>query len=194
MSLLTLRQVTSILLVILLRSTRASQGENLSIRIFTFLLLLLIAYRLPTLYRGSRYRSSTSYPTFFFTYFTIVQRLLLQGRLRLVVYLFINRLQLFLTSFFRVFFNQFLISLYYLLSSRLQLLIYFLFTYYQLVIRTAYYTDYTYRVQGPSFKTGQYLSSPFLITTQILSSLQLISLGVASKPHLFSIRWISSRS
>ena len=178
----------------LLRSTRASQGKNLSIRIFAFLLLLLVAYNSPTLYRGSRYRSSTSRPTFFFTYFTIAYRPLLQGRLRLEVYLFINRLQLFLTSFFRVFFNQFLISLYRLLSLGLQLLKYFLLTYYQLAIRTAYYTDYAYRAQGPGLKTGQCSSSLFLIAAQILSSLQLISLGVANKPRLFSIRWISFRS
>ena len=177
-----------------LRSTGAGQGKNLSIRIFAFLLLLLVAYNSPTLYRGGRYRSSTRRPAFFFTYFTIAQRPLLQGRLRLEVCLFINYLQLFLTSFFRVFFNQFLISLYYLLSLGLQLLIYFLLTYYQLVIRTAYYADHAYYAQGPSYKTGQCSSSLFLIATQILSSLQLISLGVANKPHLFRIRQISSRS
>ena len=178
----------------LLRSTRASQGKNLSIRIFTFLLLLLVAYNSPTLYRGGRYRSSTSRPTFFFTYFTIAYRPLLQGRLRLEVYLFINCLQLFLASFFRVFFNWFLMSLYRLLSSRLQLLKYFLLTRYQLAIRTAYYRDYTCCVQGPGLKTGQCSSSPFLIAAQILSSLQSISLGVANKPYSFGIRWISSRS
>ena len=70
-SLSTLRRVIGVLPIILLRSTRASQGKNLSIRIFTFLLLLLVAYNSPTLYRGSRYRSSTRRPTFFFTYFTI---------------------------------------------------------------------------------------------------------------------------
>ena len=140
-SLLTYRRVTSALPVILLRSARASQGKNLSIRIFTFLLLLLVTYNSPTLYRGSRYRSSTSRPTFFFTYFTIAYRPLLQGRLRLEVYLFINYLQLFLTSFFRVFFSQFFISLYYLLSLGLQLLKYFLLTRRLLAIRTAYYTD-----------------------------------------------------
>ena len=95
---------------------------------------------------------------------------------------------------FRVFFSQFLISLYCLLSLRLQLLIYFLLIYYQLAIRTVYYIDYIYYIQGPSFKTKQYFSSPFLITAQILSSLWLISLGVANKPYLFSVRWISSRS
>ena len=153
MSLLTLRQVTSILLVILLRSARAGQGKNLSIRIFAFLLLLLVAYSSPTLYRGGRYRSSTKYPAFFFTYLAMVQRPLLQGMLRLVVYLFINRLQLFLTSFFRVFLSQFLMSLYYLLSLGLQLLVYFLLAYYQLAIRTAYYADYAYCAQGPNFKT-----------------------------------------
>ena len=178
----------------LLRSTRAGQGKNLSIRIFAFLLLLLVAYNSPALYRGGRYRSFTSYPTFFFIYFTIAYRPLLQGRLRLEVCLFINYLQLFLTSFFRVFFNQFLISLYLLLSSRLQLLKYFLFTCCWLAIRTAYYTDYAYRVQGPGLKTRQCSSSLFLIAAQILSSLRSISLGVASKPCLFSIRWISSRS
>ena len=71
-SLSTLRRVTGVLPVMSLRSTRASQGKNLSIRIFTFLLLLLVvAYSSPTLYRGSRYKSSARRPTFFFTYFTI---------------------------------------------------------------------------------------------------------------------------
>ena len=93
-----------------------------------------------------------------------------------------------------VFFSQFLISLYYLSSSELQLLIYFLFTRYQLAISSAHYTDYIYYIQGPGFKTRQYSSSLFLITAQILSSLQLISLGVANKPRSFSTRWISSRS
>src|SRR6266576_5911858 len=57
--LLTLRQVTSILLVILLRSARASWGKNLFIRIFAFLSLLLMACSSPALYRGNMYRSST---------------------------------------------------------------------------------------------------------------------------------------
>ena len=156
-SLLTLRQVTGVLLVISLRSTRAGQGENLSIRIFAFLLLLLVAYSLPTLYRGSRYRSSTRRPAFFFTYLTIVQRPLLQGMLVLVVYSFINRLQLFLTSFFRVFFSWFLMSLYYLSSLGLWLLIYFLLTYCWLATRTAYYVNYAYRVQGPVLRPGNAL-------------------------------------
>ena len=194
MSLLTHRRVTSVLPIMLLRSTRAGLGKNLSIRIFTFLLLLLVAYNSLTLHRGSRYRSSTRRPTFFFAHFAIAQRPLLQGRLRLEVCLFINYLQLFLASFFRVFFNQFLISLYCLLSLGLQLLIYFLLAYYQLAIRTAHYADHAYCIQGHSFKTGQYSSSLFLITAWIFSNLQLISLGVANKPCLFSIRWISSRS
>ena len=70
--LLTYRRVTSILPVILLRLARAGQGKNLSIRIFTFLLLLLVAYNSPALYRGGRYRSFTKRPTFFFfTHFAI---------------------------------------------------------------------------------------------------------------------------
>ena len=146
MSLSTLRRVTGVLPIISLRSAGASQGKNLSIRIFTFLLLLLVAYNSPTLYRGSRCGSSTRHPTFFFTHFAIAQRPLLQGRLRLEVCLFINHFQLFLTSFFRVFFNQFLISLYYLLSLGLQLLIYFLLTYYQLAVRTIHYADHAYYV------------------------------------------------
>ena len=193
-SLLTCRQVTSVLPVILLRSARASQGKNLSIRIFAFLLLLLVAYNSPTLCRGSRYRSSASYPAFFFTYFAMAHRPLLQGRLRLEVYSFINRLQLFLTSFFRVFFSQFLVSLYRLLSLGLWLFKYFLFAYYWLAIRTAYCTDHAYRVQGPGLKTRQCSFNLFLIAAWIISSLQSISLGVANKPCLFGIRWISSRS
>ena len=188
LSLLTYRQVTSVSPVMLLRSAKANQGKNLFIRIFTFLLLLLVACNSPTLYRGGRYRSFTKYFVFFFAYFAIAQRPLLQGRLRLKVYLFINYPQLFLASFLRVFFNQFLISLYYLLSLGLQLLVYFLLTYYWLVIRTVYY------IQGPSFKIKQYSFSPFLITAQILSNLQLISLGVATKPYLFKIRWVSFKS
>ena len=69
--LLTLRQVTGVSPVILLRSARAGQGENLSIRIFAFLLLSLIASNSPILYIGGRYRSSTRRPAFFFTYFAI---------------------------------------------------------------------------------------------------------------------------
>ena len=189
----TLKQVTSALPIILLRSAKANQGKNFSIKIFAFLLLLLIVSNSPSLHRGGRYGSFTKYSAFLFAHFTILQRPLLWGRLRLVIYLFINRLQLFLTSFFRVFFSQFLISLYYLLSSGLQLLIYFFFTYYQLVTRTVYYIDHIYHTQGLSFKTKQYFFSLFLIATQILSSLQLISLGVANKPYLVGIRWISFR-
>ena len=85
-------------------------------------------------------------------------------------------------------------SLYYLSSLGLQLFIYFLFTRYQLAIRAAYYADYIYCIQVPGFKTGQYSSNLFLIAAQILSSLQLIFLGVASKPCLFSIRQISFKS
>ena len=193
-SLLTLRQVTGTSPVISLRSAKASQGKNLSIRIFAFLLLSLIASNSPSLRRGRRYRSSTRRPAFLFTHLAILQRPLLQGRLGLVVCLFINRLQLFLTSFFRVFFSWFLISLYYLSSLGLQLLVYFLLAHYWLAIRAAYYTDHIYHAQGPSYKTGQYSSSPFLIATWILSSLQSISLGVANKPHLFNIGWIFSKS
>ena len=193
-SLLTRRQVTSVLPIMLLRSAGAGQGKNLSIRIFAFLLLLLVAYTSPTLCRGGRYGSSTRRLTFFFTHFAIVQRPLLQGRLGLEVCLFINRLQLFLASFFKVFFNWFLVSLYYLSSLGLQLFIYFLLTCYWLVIRTAHYTDYACYAQGPGFKTGQCSSSLFLIAAQILSSLWLISLGVANKPRLFGTGWISSRS
>jgi len=69
--LLTLRRVTSASLVISLRSTRASWGKNLSIRIFAFLLLLLIASNLPGLCRGGRCRSSTRRPAFLFAYFAI---------------------------------------------------------------------------------------------------------------------------
>ena len=89
--------------------------------------------------------------------------------------------------FFRVFFSWFFVFLYCLSSSELQLLVYFLFDYYQPVTRIIYYIDYAYCIQGPSFKTKQYSSSLFLITAWILSNLQLISSGVANKPHLFSI-------
>ena len=54
--------------------------------------------------------------------------------------------------------------------------------------------DYAYYTQGPGFRTRQCSFKLFLIVAQILSSLQLISLGVASKPCLFSIRQIYSRS
>ena len=117
MLLLTLRRVTGALPMISLRSAKASQGKNLSIRIFAFLLLLLVVSDSPGLYRGGRCGSSTRRPAFLFAHFAILQRPLLWGRLRLVVYLFINRLQLFLTSFFRVFFSWFLVSLYCLSSS-----------------------------------------------------------------------------
>ena len=70
--LLTLRQVAGILPVILLRSTRAGQGKNLSIRIFAFLLLSLIAGNSPVLRIGGRCGSSTRRPAFFFTYFAII--------------------------------------------------------------------------------------------------------------------------
>jgi len=68
-SLLIYRRVTGILPIMLLRSARAGWGKNLSIRIFAFLSLLLVAYNSPALYRGSRYRSSTRCPTFFFCLF-----------------------------------------------------------------------------------------------------------------------------
>ena len=70
-SLLIYRRVTSVLPIILLRSARASQGKNLFIRISTFLLLLLVAYNFPILYRGSKYRFSTRSLTLFFTFFAI---------------------------------------------------------------------------------------------------------------------------
>jgi len=117
MSLLTRRQVTSISPMILLRSAGAGWGKNLSIRIFAFFLLLLVACNSPALRRGSRCRSSTRRLTFFFAHFAIAQRPLLWGRLGLEVCSFINRLQLFLASFFRVFFNWFLVYLYRLSSS-----------------------------------------------------------------------------
>ena len=65
-SLLTLRQVASISPVILLRSAGASQGKNLSIRIFAFLSLSLIASNLPILYIGRKCGFSTKHPAFFF--------------------------------------------------------------------------------------------------------------------------------
>ena len=133
-------------------------------------------------------------PPFFFTYFAILQRPLLWGRLKLVVYLFINRLQLFLTSFFRVFFSWFFVSLYCLLSSGLWLLVYFLLAYCWLATRTAHCADHIYHTQGPSFETGQCFSSLFLIAAWILSNLQSIYLGVANEPRSFGIGWISSRS
>ena len=73
--LLTLRQVTGISPVILLRSTGARQGKNLSIRIFTFLLLLLIASNSLILYISGRYRSSTRYPAFFLFLYLFCYRL-----------------------------------------------------------------------------------------------------------------------
>ena len=59
-------------IIILLRSARASWGENLSIRIFAFLLLSLVASDSPTsiLCMGGRCGSSTRRPTFF-TYLVI---------------------------------------------------------------------------------------------------------------------------
>ena len=71
-SLSTLKRVAGISPVISLRSTGAGQGKNLSIRIFTFSLLLLIASSSPILYIGGRYGSSTRRPAFFFTYFAII--------------------------------------------------------------------------------------------------------------------------
>ena len=68
----TFRQVTGVLPVMSLRSVRAGWGKNLFIRIFAFLLLLLIAYTLPVLYRGGRRRSFTRRPAFLFTYFAII--------------------------------------------------------------------------------------------------------------------------
>ena len=111
-------------------------------RIFAFSLLSLIASNSFSLYRGRKRGSSIKCPAFLFTHFAILQRLLLWGRLGLVVYLFINRLQLFLTSFFRVFFSWFLVSLYCLLSSGFWLLVYFLLTYRWLATRAVYYMDY----------------------------------------------------
>jgi len=58
MSLLTLRRVTGVLPVMLLRSAGAGWGKNLSVRIFAFLSLSLVACGSPALYRGGRYRSS----------------------------------------------------------------------------------------------------------------------------------------
>ena len=77
MSLLTLRQVAGILPVMLLRSAGAGWGKNLFVRIFAFLLLLLVASNSPILYMGGRYGFFTRCPAFFFTYFAIVQRPLL---------------------------------------------------------------------------------------------------------------------
>ena len=71
-SLLTLRRVAGILPIMSLRSTGAGQGKNLSVRIFAFLLLSLIASSSPILCIGGRYGSSTRRPAFFFTYFAII--------------------------------------------------------------------------------------------------------------------------
>ena len=78
--LLTYRQVTSVLPIMLLKSAKASQGKNLFIRIFAFLLLLLIAYTSPTLYRGGRYRFSAKHPTFFFCLFCYSPKALIIGK------------------------------------------------------------------------------------------------------------------
>jgi hypothetical protein len=72
MSLSTLRRVTGVSPVMSLRSAGAGWGKNLSIRIFAFSSLLLMAYSSPALRRGGRCRSSTRRPAFFFTYFAIV--------------------------------------------------------------------------------------------------------------------------
>ena len=72
MSLSTLRRVAGVLPIISLRSARAGQGKNLSVRIFAFLSLLLIASDSPVLCMGGRYRSFTRRPAFFFTHFTII--------------------------------------------------------------------------------------------------------------------------
>ena len=147
MSLSTLRRVTGVLPMMSLRSAGAGQGKNLFIRIFTFLSLLLVACGSSALYRGGKCGSSTRRPTFFFAHFTMAQRPLLQGRLGLKVYSFINRLQLFLASFFRVFFNWFLVSLYRLSFLGLWLLVYFLLACYWLAIRTAHCMDHACRAR-----------------------------------------------
>jgi len=66
MSLLTRRRVTGVSPVMLLRSAGASWGKNLSVRIFAFSSLLLVACDSPALRRGGRCRSSTGRPAFFF--------------------------------------------------------------------------------------------------------------------------------
>jgi hypothetical protein len=76
-SLSTLRRVTGVLPVMSLRSAGAGWGKNLSVRIFAFLLLLLVACGSPALRRGGRCGSSTGRPAFFFAHFAIVYRPLL---------------------------------------------------------------------------------------------------------------------
>ncbi len=110
------------------------------------------------------------------------------------MYLFINCFQLFFISFLRVFFSWFFISLYCLLFSGLWLLIYFFLARCWLATRSAHYADYVYYIWGPGFEARQCSFSLFLITTQILFSLQLISLGVANKPRLFNTKQISFKS
>ena len=171
MSLLTLRQVTSVSPIILLRSAGASWGKIFFIKIFTFSLLLLMAGNSPVLYIGGRCGSFTRRPAFFLAHFAIIQRPLLWGRLKLIVYSLINHLQLFLAFFFRLFFNWFLMSLYYLSSSGLWLLVYFLFTRRWLAIRSAHCADHIYHTWEPGFEAKQYSFSLFLIAAWILSSL-----------------------
>ena len=101
MSLLTRRRVTGVLPVMLLRSTGAGQGKNLSIRIFAFLLLLLVAYVSPALYRGGRCGSSAKRPAFFFNHFAMAQRPLLWGRLGLKNYKIYNKELLIIIKYFK---------------------------------------------------------------------------------------------
>ena len=63
------------------------------------------------------------------------------------MYLFINRLQLFLASFFRVFFSWFLVSLYRLSSLESWLFIYFLLARHWPAIRAAHYAVGSYIVE-----------------------------------------------
>jgi hypothetical protein len=62
MSLLTRRRVTSTSPVMLLRSAGAGWGKNLSVRIFAFSSLLLVACGSPALRRGGRCGSSAGRP------------------------------------------------------------------------------------------------------------------------------------
>src|SRR6266702_1683274 len=105
-----------------------------------------------------------------------------------------NRLQLFLASFFRVFFSWFLMSLYCLSSSGSWLLVYFLLARRWPATRSAHCADHACRAWGLGFETGQCFFSPFLIAAWILSSLWSISSGVANKPRLFGTGWISFKS
>jgi len=53
------------------RRPNRDPNRTLSNELLLLLLLLLVACNSPALYRGSKYRSSTRRPTFFFAYFTI---------------------------------------------------------------------------------------------------------------------------